>query len=102
MERRAEEKVVGEVTFEIDGQLAGAITNVGGDQNMFLHDATSRSAAVGRAVAVIGLIVSITGLGFLILGGVETSRALPPADWATYNDYVATNLLTVAVILFAP
>jgi hypothetical protein len=98
MERR-EEKVVGEVTFEIDRQLAGAITNVGGDQNTFLGETQSRGVAIARAIATLGLITSVTGFGFLIVGGVETARVLPPPDWAQYNDYVATNRLTVAAIL---
>jgi hypothetical protein len=98
MERR-EEKVVGEVTFEIDRQLAGAITNVGGDQNTFLGDTDGRGAVIARAIATVGLMISVTGLGFLVVGGIETGRALPPPDWAQYNDYVATNRLTVAVIL---
>lgn len=99
MGRKAEEKVVGEVTFEIDGQLAGAITNVGGDQNTFLGENTPSSAIFGRAIAVIGLIASVTGLVFLIVGGIETGRALPPADWAAYQDYVATNRLTAGLVL---
>lgn len=98
MARRAE-KVVGEVTFEIDRQLAGAITNVGGDQNTFLSDTPGRRPTVGRAIALIGLVTCVTGLAFLIVGGVETGRALPPAKWAAYDDYVATNRLTVALIL---
>jgi hypothetical protein len=39
-----------EVTFEIDGQLAGQITNVGGGQNTFLHDSDSGGSVFGRVV----------------------------------------------------
>lgn len=91
----------GEVTFEIEGQLAGQITNVGGDQNTFVGDGQTRGAVFGRVIALLGLIVSIAGLVFLVVGGVETGRAAAatPPDWADYKDYVATESLTVGLIL---
>jgi hypothetical protein len=91
----------GEVTFEIEGQLAGQITNVGGDQNTFFGDGQTAGAVFGRVVALLGLIVSVAGLAFLVVGGVETGRAVAatPPDWADYKDYVATERLTVGLIL---
>jgi hypothetical protein len=94
----AQGKAAGEVTFEIEGQLAGQITNVGGDQNTFL-DESQCGSVFGRAIALLGLIVSLAGLAFLVVGGIETAKALPPPDWAAYRDYVATERLTVALIL---
>ena len=58
----------GEVTFEIEGQLAGQITNVGGDQTTFVGDGQTGGAVFGRVVALLGLIVSVAGLAFLVVG----------------------------------
>jgi hypothetical protein len=90
-----------EVTFEIEGQLAGQITNVGGDQNTFVGDSESGSAVFGRIVALLGLIVAVAGLGFLVAGGVKTAGAVSPAppDWSAYRDYVAIEPLTAGLIL---
>lgn len=90
-----------EVTFEIEGQLAGQITNVGGDQNTFLGEGKTAGAVFGRTIAVLGLIVSVAGLGFLVVGGIQTGRAMIPAppNWADYKSYVATERLTVGLIL---
>lgn len=41
------------VTFEIEGHLAGQITNVGGDQNTFVRDSESGGSVFGRVVAVL-------------------------------------------------
>jgi hypothetical protein len=103
MQGTAQGKAGGEVTFEIEGQLAGQITNVGGDQNTFLGEGRTAGATFGRIIAVLGLIVSVAGLGFLVVGGIETARAMVPAppDWADYKDYVATDRLTVGLILVA-
>ena len=96
-----EETAGQKVAFEIEGQLAGQITNVGGDQNTFLGETDTRGPAFGRAIALLGLIVSLTGLGFLVLAGVKTADAVMPAppDWSNYQDYVATKWLSVALIL---
>jgi hypothetical protein len=101
MEGTAQGKTGGEVTFEIEGQLAGKITNVGGDQNTFLGEAHSRGAVFGRVVALFGLTLSLVGLGSLVLAGVKTADAVMPAppDWSDYQDYVATRWLSVALIL---
>jgi hypothetical protein len=39
--------------FEIEGQLAGQITNVGGDQNTFVRDSESGGSVFGRVVALL-------------------------------------------------
>ena len=100
MESRAQGQAGGEVTFEIEGQLAGQVTNVGGDQNTFLGEGEAGSV-FGRTIAVLGLIVSVVGLGFLVVGGIQTGRAMIPAppDWADYKSYVAMDRLTVGLIL---
>ena len=94
-------KAGGEVTFEIEGQLAAQITNVGGDQNTFLGEGQTPGALFGRVVALLGLIVACAGLGFLVVGGVKTGRAAAatPAHWTAWRDYVATQQLTVGLIL---
>jgi F0F1-type ATP synthase membrane subunit c/vacuolar-type H+-ATPase subunit K len=100
MESTAQGKAGREVTFEIEGQLAGQVTNVGGDQNTFLGEGQVGSV-FGRTIAVLGLIVSVAGLGFLVVGGIETGRAMIPAppDWADYKSYVAMDRLTVGLTL---
>jgi|SRR5262245_2857632 len=88
-----------EVTYDIEGQAAEEIVNVGGDHNVYMNEARRRAAAVGRAVALTGLVVSLTGLAFLVVAGLETARALPPNDWADYTSYVAIRTLVIASIL---
>jgi hypothetical protein len=90
-----------DVTFEMEGQLAGQITNVGGDQNTFFGEGRTAGAAFGHVVALLGLIVSLAGLGFLVAAGVKTGRAVAatPPDWTAWEDYVATKWLSVALIL---
>jgi len=88
-----------EVTFDIEGQAAAEIVNVGGDHNVYTNESRRRAAAVGRAIALTGLLVSLTGLAFLVVAGLETARALPPNDWADYTSYVAIRTLVIASIL---
>jgi hypothetical protein len=93
-----EEALMTEVRFEIEGQAAAEITNVGGDvYNM--SEARRRGAAVGRGLALAGLLVGLAGLGSLILAGVKTGQVLPPDDWAAYEDYVAMTWAVAGVIL---
>jgi hypothetical protein len=48
------------VSFEVDSQSAGTITNIGGDQTVQVGDGPSTSRTVGRwttAAAVLGPVV---------------------------------------------
>ena len=79
-----------EVTFDIETQAAAAITNIGGDQTVY---AAERSSRIPRIVSLIGLLASLSGLGFLVLTGIETANALLdantwPSDWTYYKDVV--------------
>ena len=62
-----------EVTFEIETQAAAAITNIGGDQTVYAGERRSR---VPRLVSVFGLLLSLTGLGLLVLTGMRTADTL--------------------------
>ena len=53
-----------EVSFDIETQAAAAITNIGGDQTIYSAERRSR---VPRAVSVLGLLLSLGGLGLLVL-----------------------------------
>jgi|RhiMetdeSRZDD1v2_1073273.scaffolds.fasta_scaffold334322_2 hypothetical protein len=99
MESTAKEKTMAEVAFEIEGQAAAEIVNVGGDHNVYMNEARRRAVAIGRAIALTGLLVSLTGLAFLVVAGLETGRALPPDDWADYTSYVAIRTLVIASVL---
>jgi len=89
-----------EVSFEVEDQTAAEIMNVGGDHNVYMGDARRRGAAIGRAIALLGLVASLTGLALLAVAGIETARAIPPAgyDWGDYHSYVATGWLVAAAI----
>jgi hypothetical protein len=90
-----------EVRFEIEGQAAAEITNVGGDHNVYM-EGRRRGAAVGRAIALLGLLTAVAGLAVLAVGGIQTGQALPPEDWAAYQDYVEmTPVVTGAILAMA-
>ena len=77
-----------EVTFDIESQAAAAITNIGGNQTVY---AGEKRSPVPRLVALIGLLLSLTGLGLLVLTGIRTADALLasnfwPSDPAYYTD----------------
>jgi hypothetical protein len=98
MKSTASEKTVAEVTFDIEGQAAAEIVNVGGDHNVYMSEAQRRAVA-GRVIALTGLLVSLSGLAFLVVAGLKTARALPPDDWADYTTYVGIRWLVIAAIL---
>ena len=62
-----------EATFDIETQAAAAITNIGGDQTVY---AGERRSPVPRVVSVLGLLVSLVGLGLLVLTGIRTADTL--------------------------
>jgi len=60
------EEVTTAPLFEIDSQSGSSISNVGGDQNVYLEGARSRAAAIGRGVAALGLALFFGGVGLFI------------------------------------
>jgi hypothetical protein len=91
-----------EVTFEIETQAAAAITNVGGDQTVY---AAERRSRVPRLISVLGLALWLTGLGLLILTGINTADALLndgswPSNVSHYTNAI-DNTWRPAVGLFA-
>ena len=62
-----------EATFDIETQAAAAITNIGGDQTVY---AGERRSPIPRVVSVLGLLVSLVGLGLLVLTGIRTADTL--------------------------
>ena len=92
-----------EVTFDIESQAAAAITNIGGNQTVY---AGEKRSPVPRLVAVLGLLLSLTGLGLLVLTGIRTADALLasnfwPSDPAYYTDAVAGTWPPAVVLLVA-
>jgi hypothetical protein len=61
--------------FEIDTQLGQNISNIGGDQRVYIGD-RSRSARVGRVLGALGLLLSLVGLALLVLVGVTTAHTV--------------------------
>ena len=92
-----------EVTFDIETQAAAAITNIGGDQTVY---AGERRSPVPRLIAVLGLVLSLAGVGLLVLTGTRTADTLLasnfwPSDPAYYTDAVAGTWPPAAVLLVA-
>jgi hypothetical protein len=92
-----------EVTFDIETQAAAAITNIGGDQTVY---AGERRSPVPRMVSVLGLLLSLGGLGLLVLTGIRTADTLLasnfwPSDPAYYTEPVAGTWLPAAILLVA-
>ena len=92
-----------EVTFDIETQAAAAITNIGGDQTVY---AGERRSPVPRMVSVLGLLLSLVGLGLLVLTGIRTAETLLmsnfwPSDPGYYTDAVAGTWLPAVILLVA-
>jgi hypothetical protein len=92
-----------EVTFEIETQAAAAITNIGGDQTVY---AGERRSPVPRLVSVLGLLLSLAGLGLLVLTGIRTADTLLesnywPSDPGYYTDAVASTWQPAVILLVA-
>ena len=90
-----------EVTFDIETQAAAAITNIGGDQTVY---AGEQRSPIPRIVSVIGLVASLSGLGLLVLTGIETANTLLAADewpsnWHYYTGAVAETWLPAVILL---
>jgi hypothetical protein len=74
--------------FEIDEQLASTISNIGGSQTIYYGD-RGRTARIGKAVAVLGLVLSVVGLALLVAVGVATAQTALDAvhDGAAQTPY---------------
>ena len=62
-------------TFEIDRQSGQNISNIGGDQTINYGD-RSRSSRLGKALAAVGLLLSLVGLVLLAVFGVMTAHSV--------------------------
>lgn len=62
--------------FDVETQSAASISNVGGNQNVYLDGERSRAAALGRAGAAIGLAALFSGLGLLVATIVRTTQGV--------------------------
>jgi hypothetical protein len=92
-----------EVTYDIETQAAAAITNIGGDQTVY---AGERHSPVPRLVSVLGLLLSLAGLGLLVLTGIRTADTLLATDfWPSepgyYTDAVASTWQPAVILLVA-
>jgi hypothetical protein len=96
-----------ELTFDIQTQAAAAINNIGGDQTVYAGERRSR---VPRVVSALGLALSLSGLGLLVLTGIRTADTLLasdfwPSDAAYYTGAIADTwrpaviLLVVGIVL---
>ena len=91
--------------FEIETQSATTISNVGGDQNVFLDDLRRRAAAIGRGAAALGLALCFGGIALLVATIVlSTQKVLHDLNGSgitsPYTHY-ASGLWLPAVILLA-
>jgi hypothetical protein len=83
-----------EPTFDIDGQLAQNISNVGGNQTIYYGD-RSRAARIGKVMAVLGLLLSLAGLALLLAVAVTTTHGVLDAVHGAgvqtpYTQYLAS------------
>jgi hypothetical protein len=76
-----------EATFEVETQAAAAITNVGGNQTVYAGERHSR---IPRIVSLIGLVASLSGLGLLVLTGVQTANKLLADNFWPLNGHYYT------------
>lgn len=92
-----------EVTFDIETQAAAAITNIGGDQKVY---AGERRSPVPRMVSVLGLLVSLGGLGLLVLTGIRAADTLLAINYwplapAYYTDAVGGTWQPAVILVVA-
>jgi hypothetical protein len=90
--------------FEIETQSATTISNVGGDQNVYLDAARRRAAAIGRAAAAVGLVLCFGGIGLLVATIVQTTQGVlddlhGSGIDSPYTQYVSGLWLPTVVLL---
>jgi hypothetical protein len=100
------EEASSEPLFEIETQSASSISNVGGNQNVYLDGARRRAAAIGRGVAALGLALFFGGLGLFVATVVPTTqRVLDDLNGAgitsPYTHYVAGTWIAAVALLAA-
>jgi hypothetical protein len=87
--------------FDVESQAAGTISNVGGDQNVYV-DGARRGVAVGRAIWVAGLAAFFAGLGLAIETAARATNTLRAnSDWSHWNQYVPHLWIPAVVALCA-
>lgn len=91
---------MGDVTYDIEKQAAAAITNVGGDQTIY---AEGRRSAFARWGGLLGVGLSLSGLGVLVLAGGRTADTLLANEFwpreVSYYTANVSNLWVPAVVL---
>jgi hypothetical protein len=90
--------------FDVETQSAATISNVGGDQNVYLDAERRRAAAIGRAAAAVGLALCFGGLGLLVAAIVRTTQGVLGdlnGDGITspYTQYVSGLWLPTVVLI---
>jgi hypothetical protein len=90
-----------DVTFDVETQTAAAITNIGGDQTVYTGERTS---PVPRLFSIIGLALTLGGLGLLVMTGIGTADTLLaenswPLEVAYYTENVAATWLPAVILL---
>lgn len=91
--------------FDVDRQIGESINNVGGDQT-FNIGTRGRSAAVGKALGVLGLVLSLGGLALLVSVAVTTTQSVLDAvenggAEAPYTQYLASTWPAAVALLVA-
>jgi beta-lactamase regulating signal transducer with metallopeptidase domain len=81
-------------SFDIDNQLANTISNIGGNQAIYYSD-RSRTARIGKVLAVLGLVLCLGGLALFVAVGAATAHNVLDAldSGATdtpYTQYLAS------------
>jgi len=92
--------------FEVETQSAATISNVGGDQNVYVDGARRRAAVLGRAAAAVGLTLSFGGLALLVATAVRTTQSVLDAVHGSgadspYTQYVSGLWIPTVVTLVA-
>jgi len=100
------EEGTSEALFEIETQSASSISNVGGNQNVYLDGVRRRAAAIGRGAAGLGLVLFFAGLGLFVATVVLTTQGVL-ADLngdgisSPYAHYVAATWIPAVALLAA-
>ena len=92
-----------EPSFDVDSQLAQSISNVGGNQTIHYGD-RSRATRIGKAIAVLGLLLSLTGFALLVAVAAATTHGVLDAVNAggvetPYTQYLASGWQVAAGLL---
>jgi hypothetical protein len=91
--------------FDIDRQIGESINNVGGNQT-FNIGRGGRSEVVGKALGVLGLVLSLGGLALLVSVAVTTTQSVLDAvenggAEAPYTQYLASTWAPAVALLVA-